>query len=154
MINYCENSVCRRKSLLSYFGESYSDARQDCVSSENCCDICASKKINYNQPRAILHKRIQSFPKPSKKSTGELFISDTLESNEKILSEKIRSWRKKAAEELNVPPYVIFGDKTLFDIAQKKPSNIKELTKCYGIGEIKAEKFGYLILNIIKEHAQ
>ncbi len=154
MINYCENSVCRRKSLLSYFGESYSDARQDCVSSENCCDICASKKINYNQPRAILHKRIQSFPKPSKKSTGELFISDTLESNEKILSEKIRSWRKKAAEELNVPPYVIFGDKTLFDIAQKKPSNIKELTKCYGIGEIKAEKFGYLILKIIKENAQ
>ena len=154
MINYCENSICRRQALLSYFGESYSDARQDCVSLENCCDICASKKINYNQPRAILHKKIQSFPKPSKKSTGELFVSDTLENNEKILSEKLRAWRKKAAEELNVPPYVIFGDKTLFDIAQKKPSNIKELTSCYGIGEIKAEKFGYFILKIIKENAQ
>lgn len=154
MIKYCENSVCRRQALLSYFGESYSDSRQDCVSLENCCDICASKKINYNRPRAILHKKIQSFPKPSKKSMGELFVSDTLESNEKILPEKLRVWRKKAAEELNVPPYVIFGDKTLFDIAQKKPSNIKELTNCYGIGEIKAEKFGYFILKIIKENTQ
>ena len=151
MIKYCESPICRRQALLSYFGESYSNARKDCVSSENCCDICTSKKIDFSRPRAILHKKIQSFPKPSKKYSGTLFVSDFLEDNEKILSEKLRSWRKKTAEELNVPPYVIFGDKTLFDIAKKKPLNIKELTECYGIGEKKAEKFGYFILKITKE---
>ncbi|MGN0729916.1 RecQ family ATP-dependent DNA helicase [Treponema sp.] len=150
MINFCERNVCRRQTLLSYFGESYSIARDDAVSSEECCDVCASIKNSRIAPAAVLHKKIQSFPKPSKKNSGELLISSTTESQGK-LAEKLRAWRKNAAEELHVPPYIIFGDKTLFDIAKKKPASIKELTGCYGIGETKAEKFGYFILKIIKE---
>ena len=64
--------------------------------------------------------------------------------------DNLKNWRRKAADELGVPPYVIFGDRTLYDIACKKPKSTTELLACNGIGEMKAEKFGYYILRIIK----
>lgn len=63
----------------------------------------------------------------------------------------LRNWRKRKAEDLNVPPYVIFGDKTLYDLAAKKPKNKTELLNCYGIGSAKAEQFGGAILRIISD---
>ena len=70
----------------------------------------------------------------------------------KAITDALRKWRKKAAEELKIPPYVIFGDKTMLDVAAKKPKTERELLECYGIGESKAEKFGYYILRIVKEN--
>ena len=67
------------------------------------------------------------------------------------IATRLRVWRKHYAEELNVPPYVVFGDKTLADIATKKPQSNSELLNCYGIGEMKAEKFGSAVLRIVKD---
>ena len=52
---------------------------------------------------------------------------------------------------MNVPPYVIFGDKTLLDLAAKKPRTKGELLNIYGIGSVKAEEFGRSVLQIITE---
>ena len=57
--------------------------------------------------------------------------------------------RKKFAEEENVPPYFIFNDKTLVEIANQKPSTRSGLLSISGIGELKAKKFGDDILRII-----
>ena len=107
-----------------------------------------------------------SFPKPQKdadkpeyiihkKATGEKIIAEKPDENDKI-AEKIitdlRTWRKRKADDMNVPPYVIFGDKTMFDLAAKKPKNKTELLMIYGIGQAKAEQFGSTILRIITEN--
>lgn len=70
------------------------------------------------------------------------------------IAENLRAWRRKTADEMNVPPYVIFGDKTLFDISAKKPQTISELCECYGIGEAKAERFGTYILQVVEDSCQ
>lgn len=67
-----------------------------------------------------------------------------------LIADELKAWRKKKAADLNVPPYVIFGDKTLIDIAVKKPSSKAELMEIYGIGEAKVENFGSSILRIIE----
>jgi ATP-dependent DNA helicase RecQ len=59
-------------------------------------------------------------------------------------------WRKNVAQEMNVPPYVIFGDKTMYDIAVKKPRDLSELLNVHGIGQAKAEQFGRRILKIVR----
>ncbi len=69
---------------------------------------------------------------------------------EKIITE-LKAWRRRKADDMNVPPYVIFGDKTMLDLAAKKPKNKTELLSVYGIGEAKAEQFGRSILRIINE---
>ena len=63
----------------------------------------------------------------------------------------LKAWRKRKADDLNIAPYMIFGDKTLLDLAAKKPKNRGDLLNVYGIGRAKAEEFGRAILQIIEE---
>ena len=63
----------------------------------------------------------------------------------------LKAWRKRKADDLNIAPYMIFGDKTLLDLAAKKPKSRQELLNVYGIGSAKAEEFGRSILSIIEE---
>ena len=65
------------------------------------------------------------------------------------LFDRLKVWRKKFAEEENVPPYFIFNDKTLIEIANQKPSDARGLLSISGIGELKAKKFGGDIIRII-----
>lgn len=87
---------------------------------------------------------------PKEKKRPASFISEDDEEGKRIADE-LRTWRRKRADEDNVPPYVIFGDKTMLDIAAKKPKDIHELMDCYGIGENKAERFGEMILRIVRD---
>ena len=63
----------------------------------------------------------------------------------------LKAWRKRKADDLNIAPYMIFGDKTLLDLAAKKPKTRGDLLNVYGIGRAKAEEFGRAILQIIEE---
>ena len=67
------------------------------------------------------------------------------------LFDKLKAWRKKIAEEENIPPYYIFNDKTLAQLANQKPSNTRGLLAINGIGEQKARKFGEDLISIISE---
>ncbi|MCQ2590661.1 MAG: DNA helicase RecQ [Treponema sp.] len=70
------------------------------------------------------------------------------EEGTRIVTE-LKQWRKRKADDMNVPPYVIFGDKTMNDIAAKKPKNKQELLSVYGMGNVKVENFGNSILRIV-----
>lgn len=64
--------------------------------------------------------------------------------------EQLRSERRRIADQANVPPYVIFSDRTLEDIAVKKPHIRSDLEKIYGVGETKAAKYGDFILVTVR----
>lgn len=74
----------------------------------------------------------------------------TLDEDDVALYGAIKEWRRHAAEEENVPPYVIFGDRTIEDLILKKPRTVRELLNVFGIGEIKAEKFGAALLQLVE----
>lgn len=80
---------------------------------------------------------------------GEIVRS--LNEEDAALYESIKEWRRHAAEAENVPPYVIFGDRTLEDLILKKPRTARELLNVFGIGEIKAEKFGSALLRLVED---
>lgn len=94
------------------------------------------------------------FPKPEKKAAFVLHKKEVDFGNDeegKRIQASLKKWRKRKAEEMNVPPYVIFGDKTLNDIAAKKPHSEAELFDVNGLGEKKVEQFGKEILSITGE---
>jgi len=64
--------------------------------------------------------------------------------------EKLRQLRLEVSKRLNVPPYVVFHDKTLKEMASRRPSSRAELLAITGVGERKAEQFGDLFLEIIR----
>jgi ATP-dependent DNA helicase RecQ len=65
------------------------------------------------------------------------------------LFEALRSWRREEAQERHVPPYVIFSDRTLRDLARNRPSTLGELRGVYGIGDAKLEAFGTQLLEVL-----
>jgi ATP-dependent DNA helicase RecQ len=58
----------------------------------------------------------------------------------------LREARRKLAVETGVPPYVIFHDSTLREIAEQKPRNLSELAKVQGVGAVKLERYGEAML--------
>ena len=65
------------------------------------------------------------------------------------LFERLRALRMQVARKRGVPPYVIFHDTTLREIARTKPATIESLRQVYGVGDRKAADLGELILSII-----
>ncbi|MBQ0167942.1 MAG: DNA helicase RecQ [Treponema sp.] len=86
------------------------------------------------------------FPKAGK-AAERLPADDTLG---RRIFEQLRNERRRLADQANVPPYVIFSDRTLEDIAVKKPHIRADLEKIYGVGETKAAKYGDFILVTVK----
>lgn len=63
--------------------------------------------------------------------------------------EELRVLRKRLAEEANVPPFVIFSDKTLQDMCARRPKDEDEFLKVSGVGANKLEKYGDAFLAVI-----
>lgn len=66
-----------------------------------------------------------------------------------ILFEQLRSLRTKLAYNENLPPYMVFGDTTLQELASFYPMQLEDLEHISGFGEVKIEKYGKLFLDII-----
>ena len=74
--------------------------------------------------------------------------------HDKELFEIFRAKRKELADEANVPPYVIFSDRSLIEMAAYFPHTKETLLYIHGVGEVKAKKYGTIFLSIIKEYCQ
>jgi ATP-dependent DNA helicase RecQ len=70
-------------------------------------------------------------------------------SSDEILVKLLKDLRKKVAIKLGVPPFAVFQDPSLDDMALKYPINLVELSKVHGVGEGKARKFGKDFVRII-----
>ena len=66
--------------------------------------------------------------------------------HDQALFEALRKWRRSEAEKRQVPPYVIFSDRTLREVARIQPTTLTELRGVYGIGDAKLEQFGEAVI--------
>ena len=64
----------------------------------------------------------------------------------------LKDLRKKVANKFGVPPFAVFQDSSLDDMALKYPINLDELSKVHGVGEGKARKFGKEFIKIIADY--
>lgn len=71
---------------------------------------------------------------------------------DKDLFETLKLLRRSIADKKNMPAYIVFSDKTLREMAEKKPKNEEELSQIFGIGESKLKEYGAIFLKAIKEH--
>jgi ATP-dependent DNA helicase RecQ len=67
------------------------------------------------------------------------------------LFERLRELRREIAAEQQVPAYVVFSDKTLADMAARRPSTEDEFLDVFGVGEAKLERYGERFLEAIRE---
>jgi ATP-dependent DNA helicase RecQ len=66
------------------------------------------------------------------------------------LFEKLRGLRRTIAEEMHVPPFIVFSDTTLKDMCSKLPATYDEMLTVSGVGKFKLEKYGDRFIEVIK----
>jgi ATP-dependent DNA helicase RecQ len=68
------------------------------------------------------------------------------------LFDMLKVVRRGLAEELELPPYVIFSDNVLRAMAKDRPANMPELRQIQGVGQWKAKQYGEKFLRVIKDY--
>jgi ATP-dependent DNA helicase RecQ len=149
MLHYGNLNSCRRKFLLSYFNENYQK--------NNCgnCDCCVEKpsfKITPQMSSTIGGLPVQAGIKIEPAWQDDIDLSFEVDEYDKILFEKLKKLRTKEAQRLQVPPYVVFGDKTLIQMAKHMPKNPEEFLEISGVAKKKLEQFGKQFIQVIQEY--
>ena len=120
----------------------------------------AGKKVLFGKERAqlVVIKREESYGKKGSAkenktaSPAPLFTPTVFENEDEGLFEALRQLRKKLADQLAIPAYIVLSDKTLHLLALKKPGDMEAFGEISGIGEFKKEKYGKDFLAVINEH--
>ncbi len=68
------------------------------------------------------------------------------------LFDALRARRRELAVEGGVPPYVIFHDSTLREMAQLRPASLRALSEVSGVGQAKLDKYGAAFVEVIRQH--
>ena len=91
-------------------------------------------------------------PEKAAKTKKKAKSVETLTSSGYKLFERLKKLRLEIAREESMPPYIIFSDKTLIDMAAKKPYSKPEMLDVSGVGENKFAKYGERFLEAIEEY--
>jgi ATP-dependent DNA helicase RecQ len=70
----------------------------------------------------------------------------------RVLIASLKELRLRLARERRVPPYVIFSDRSLIDMAERRPTSVREFAEVHGVGAAKLKDFGEIFLRAIAEH--
>jgi ATP-dependent DNA helicase RecQ len=101
------------------------------------------QKFEASEPRAQLHQT---------KASGRKTKSDQPTDN--TLLTMLKSIRTQLAKNQDVPPFVIFSDASLVDMASRQPKTDTEFLDVHGVGQYKLKKYGDLFLETIANYQQ
>lgn len=103
----------------------------------------------------VRKKKKELEKKEERKKNIELPAAKTkktaVKAKDKGLFEALRATRLELSKELGMPPYIIFPDASLQDMAEKKPKTIEEFKEIKGVGEKKLKSYGKLFLQAIAD---
>lgn len=72
---------------------------------------------------------------------------------DRALFEALRNWRSRIAAESAMPAYLVLIDRSLVEIAARRPASVRELATVHGVGPTKIERYGDDLLAIVERHA-
>ena len=154
MQKYAYTTGCRRAFVLRYFGDEAS--RGTCGGCDNCLGLHAGKERH--GPAAPRQRRERAAPvagaKGSARTRTASAISDpanelVLDGADARLFASLKTLRNAIAREQQVPAYVVFSDRTLAELAARKPRTSAGLLEVRGVGQAKLDKYGERFLAAI-----
>ncbi|HKO15802.1 MAG TPA: ATP-dependent DNA helicase RecQ [Gemmatimonadaceae bacterium] len=152
MQQYAYHRSCRRSFVLRYFGDA--DARSNCGG----CDNCLGTHVEMPHTRRGTAPTKPRRDAAATRDTGRggarrsLADADRLEPSpaDAALLERLRALRSSIARADRVPAYVIFPDRTLMEIAVRRPRSAGALGGIRGVGPVKLERYGERFLEVVR----
>jgi ATP-dependent DNA helicase RecQ len=130
-----ERGRCRHQTILGHFAE-------DIPPCGESCDVCTGSSI-----KQIVQTSF--FPSPARNAAKGPAV---MVAARDPLFARLRALRKHIADRSGVPAYVVFNDRTLAEMAARRPASADELLHISGVGEAKLERYGKEFLAAIAEH--
>ena len=158
MQQYAYTRGCRRGFVLRYFGDPA--ARPTC----GACDNCLGTHVPASdEPRAKTRKRSEA-PRERQRSRGRVVGTDdvlvrfdqtndapALDPEASEMLARLKTLRTTIAREDKVPPYVVFPDRTLAELAVRRPRTTHAMAEVKGVGPMKLEKYGERFLAVLRD---
>ena len=143
---YAYTRECRRGFVLRYFGDPAAKAR--CAGCDNCLGITAVATVEDEAPR-----RVRRDKKARRATSQGADVADdvSLGAAEERLLGVLRTVRSTIAREEHVPAYIVFSDRTLAELALRRPRSLTALQDVRGVGPMKLERYGARFLDAISK---
>jgi len=108
---------------------------------------------DFLRDKHTLMLRVPTPPRARRGKVARTQAQAALPDADRDLFQALREKRMEIARAQNVPPYVIFHDKTLIELAAARPSSRAEMANVPGVGEAKLDRYGPAFLAVIAAHA-
>ncbi|MDH4386916.1 MAG: DNA helicase RecQ [Caulobacter sp.] len=116
-------------------------------------DAEAVRAVYRGERRLALRKQPEGLDASTRSGRPRKRTRDALASlaaTDTALFEALRAWRRDEAQTQHVPPYVIFHDATLAEIASRRPEGLTALGAVSGVGEGKLARYGQAVLTVVR----
>ncbi|HTO99500.1 MAG TPA: HRDC domain-containing protein, partial [Myxococcales bacterium] len=140
LVRFADTRGCRRHNLLRYFGDA--DAPRECEACESCKGSRAPAAEEIAAPVRARRKSAASEAAPGGVASDEEGPFD------QQVFEKLRALRTELARETRVPPYVVFHDATLRELARALPRDEKGFLAVKGAGPGRWQRYGERVVAI------
>jgi ATP-dependent DNA helicase RecQ len=149
MQQYAYTKGCRRGLVLRYFGDPA--ARAKCSG----CDNCMGTKVIVEAGaapslRGPADRGAKRRPADRSRDTSVADEVPTLSGADEALLARLRDLRRTISREEQVPAYVVFPDRTLAEIAVRRPADVSAMGKIRGVGPVKLERYGERFLDLVR----
>jgi ATP-dependent DNA helicase RecQ len=145
---YAYAKTCRRGFVLRYFGDPAAKAR--CDGCDNCLGITRTREAGAPRSKA----KAQASKTRARARSAATAVTDTddvaLTAGEIALLNALREKRREIARKDAVPPYIVFSDRTLAEMALLRPASLAAMKNVRGVGEMKLARYGEQFLSVIK----
>jgi ATP-dependent DNA helicase RecQ len=158
MLDYAAPGRCRRGSILAHFGE---PGRGD--PEERCCDDCsapedlalAAAAVTGSRPRRRIALRegrptvdgVDHLAAPAPRTAEAL--ADEMEPAERALFLQLRRWRLEKSRELGWPAFRVAANRTIREIALRRPDDVTALEALHGVGPWLVENYGRELIDLV-----
>jgi ATP-dependent DNA helicase RecQ len=143
---YAYTKECRRGFVLRYFGDPAARAR--CDGCDNCLGVAVVASESDDAPRQRRGRRVARSERRATVAEPEDAAFGPAE--ERALT-ALKTVRTRIAREEQVPAYIVFSDRTLAELAVRRPRSLTALQDVRGVGPMKLERYGARFLAAIAE---
>jgi ATP-dependent DNA helicase RecQ len=143
LFQLAERDVCRHRALLAHFGEEIDACGES-------CDICTGIRVKELVARSPSGTERVVVPTPGGTTRGRSRVSGAERSPSDPAFQRLRTLRKRLADERGVPAYIVFSDQALWDMIDRRPTTRSEMLDVSGVGPAKLDQYGDAFLEALR----
>lgn len=149
---YAYTRACRRGFVLRYFGDPA--ARSVCDGCDNCLGVARVREPNAGRRNPATRGSGAGTAGPKGKHRRVATVAReeevALTASDQTLLAALRDKRLEIARRDSVPAYIVFTDRTLADMALRRPASLDALAGVRGVGDMKLARYGEMFLAVIR----